>query len=319
MYAHWTDATAPSIPTYTAKYTSGDATYTSGNWTNKEVYTTITSTDAESGVTKIQYSSDKSSWSTLSLTKSGGITKNGTTYTGSDVWTVTNGRNETVYFRACDASNNCSGASSAYTIKYDTEVPTCSVGKSGTLSADKTYYVSSVTLSLTKNDTGGSGLKSYGLANSSTVNYNSKTSGTQGNSASGVTWYGFVADNAGNTAVCNSGKIVVKSTPPRIEFALSGSTSTATCYDGETGAKIGTNTKSVGNSTHTYTCRDSSGLSSTCSQDYKSETHTSTGEYSCACTGCCGTCKSGWCYCCCGNCGTSTYTVVSKSGGSYCN
>ncbi|MBQ7789963.1 MAG: InlB B-repeat-containing protein [Bacilli bacterium] len=319
MYATWTDNTAPTTPTYAAKFTSGNTAYTSGSWTNKEVYTTITSTDAGSGVAKIQYSNDKSSWSTLTLAKSGGITKSGTTFTGSEVWSVTNGRNETIYFRACDASNNCSSASSAYTIKYDTAAPTCSVGKSGTLSADKTYYVSSVTLSLTKNDTGGSGLKSYGLANSSTVNYNSKTSGTQGNSASGVTWYGFVADNAGNTATCNSGKVVVKSTPPRIEFSLSGSTSTATCYDGETGTKIGTNTKSVGNSTHTYTCTDSSGLSTTCSQDYKSETHTSTGEYSCACTGCCGTCTSGWCYCCCNYCGTSSYTVVSKSGDSYCN
>ena len=78
-------------------------------------------------------------------------------------------------------------------------------------------------------------------------------------------------------------------------------------------------TKSVGNSTHTWTCTDAYGLSRTCSQSYKKETHTSTGGYSCACTGCCGTCKSGWCYCCCGNCGTSSYTVVSKSGGTSCN
>ena len=319
LKAVWKDIKEPEKPTYEAYYSSNNEVYVSGTWTNQEVYTKITAVDNETGVARIEYSTNKSSWTKLNLAKSNGVTGTHPTYTGSEAWTLRNERVETVYFRVCDFDNNCSEPSDGFTMRYDTAAPTCKVSASGTKSSDGTFFVATTSVSLSdKTDTGGSSLNGYDLTTSSTATFNSNTSGSQGNAPSGVTWYGHVRDVAGNVGRCSL-KVVVKSKPPTISFSLSGSTSTATCYDGQTGAKIGTNTKSVGNSTHTWTCTDAYGLSRTCSQSYKKETHTSTGGYSCACTGCCGTCKSGWCYCCCGNCGSSSYTVVSKSGGISCN
>ena len=53
-----------------------------------------------------------------------------------------------------------------------------------------------------------SGVASYGLTTSSSASYNGTSSATQG-STSGITWYGYVKDAAGNTNSCNSGRFSV--------------------------------------------------------------------------------------------------------------
>ena len=118
------DKTAPVKPTYVSRYQDKTA-YTSGTWTNKTVYTDITTEDKASGVAKIQYSFDNSTWGDLSLLASSGIQASGTKATGTEEWTLKD-RNNNVWFRAVDNVGNVSEASDVFNVKYDLTAPTAS-------------------------------------------------------------------------------------------------------------------------------------------------------------------------------------------------
>ena len=116
------DKTAPTKPTYVSRYQDKTA-YTSGTWTNKTVYTDITTEDKASGVAKIQYSFDNSTWGDLSLLASSGIQVSGTKATGTEEWTLED-RNNNVWFRAVDNVGNVSEASDVFNVRYDLSGPT---------------------------------------------------------------------------------------------------------------------------------------------------------------------------------------------------
>ena len=118
------DKTAPVKPTYVSRYADKTA-YTSGTWTNKTAYTDITTEDKASGVAKIQYSFDNSTWGDLSLLASRGIQVSGTKATGTEEWTLKD-RNNNVWFRAVDNVGNVSEASDVFNVKYDLTAPTAS-------------------------------------------------------------------------------------------------------------------------------------------------------------------------------------------------
>ena len=115
------DNTAPSIPTYIAKYRDGSGSYTSGSNANKEVVTEISTTEADSGVEGIYYSKDKRSETKFNFGVSA-LTQNGSTWSGTESWDFRNGRNDSYYFRACDKAGNCSEWSNVFNIKYITSV-----------------------------------------------------------------------------------------------------------------------------------------------------------------------------------------------------
>ena len=117
LKAVWKDIKEPEKPTYEAYYSSNNEVYVSGTWTNQEVYTKITAVDNETGVARIEYSTNKSSWTKLNLAKSNGVTGTHPTYTGSEAWILRNERVETVYFRVCDFDNNCSEPSDGFTMR----------------------------------------------------------------------------------------------------------------------------------------------------------------------------------------------------------
>ena len=102
------DKTNPSQP--------GITNSSNGNWTNKDV--TLTATGGadtgtyKSGFSHYQYSTNNSSWSTLSTT----------TYTAE--------QNKTYYYRACDNAGNC-GSSKSSNVKIDKSEPV------GTITVDK--------------------------------------------------------------------------------------------------------------------------------------------------------------------------------------
>ena len=138
-------------------------------------------------------------------------------YKGTTSATQTNTAGTTWYGYVKDKAGNVGSCSKQ--VKVDTTAPTCSISLSGTKNGS--YYASKVTVSLNKNDSGGSTLGSYGLTTSSSATYNSTATATQ-STTSGITWYGYVKDKAGNTGKCNSGSFVVKlRTVP--EFTYSGS------------------------------------------------------------------------------------------------
>ena len=115
------DNTAPSIPTYIAKYREGSGSYTSGSNANKEVVTEISTTEADSGIEGIYYSKNKRSETKFNFGVSA-LTQNGSTWSGTESWDFRNGRNDSYYFRACDKAGNCSEWSNVFNIKYITSV-----------------------------------------------------------------------------------------------------------------------------------------------------------------------------------------------------
>ena len=115
------DNTAPSIPTYIAKYRDGSGSYTSGSNANKEVVTEISTTEADSGVEGIYYSKDRRSETKFNFGVSA-LTQNGSIWSGTESWDFRNGRNDNYYFRACDKAGNCSDWSIIFNIKYLTSV-----------------------------------------------------------------------------------------------------------------------------------------------------------------------------------------------------
>ena len=115
------DNTAPSIPTYKAKYRDGSGSYTSGSNANKEVVTEISTTEADSGIEGIYYSKDKRSETKFNFGVSA-LTQNGSTWSGTESWDFRNGRNDSYYFRACDKAGNCSEWSEEFHIKYKTNM-----------------------------------------------------------------------------------------------------------------------------------------------------------------------------------------------------
>ena len=122
------DITKPTKPTYTAYHTGDSTSYTSGNWTNREVGTRITSIDEGSGVVEIQYTttpSDASSWKKLE-TATGNLAKqaDNKTFIGTEAWAAVDNKQETIYFRTKDAEGNYSDTSDAFTYKYDLTPPT---------------------------------------------------------------------------------------------------------------------------------------------------------------------------------------------------
>ncbi len=114
------DRTAPSTPTVNNP--------TNGNWTNQTTHITVTSSDSGSSISKIEYSYNNSDWLN---DWSGNLTTNGNQKTISGNWSAE--RDARLYFRACDALNNCSSSSNT-PIRTDTTPPTFSLG---TVSVDR--------------------------------------------------------------------------------------------------------------------------------------------------------------------------------------
>ena len=189
------DTTPPSIPTYSAYYASGGAAYTSGTWTNALVYTDISSSDALSGLNRIEYRwSTSTTWTTLGFEIS--ALQNGK---GTESWTLQN-RDQIAYFRACDNLDNCSNESAAFNIKYDVDTPSLtSAARSGY------NYVA-----FTTSDTGGSASLKYCINTSSTGSGCSWTDTTAGTITTtdiihvGGTYYVHVKDGAGNVGHSSS-------------------------------------------------------------------------------------------------------------------
>jgi len=202
------DKKAPNKPTYEAKY-EDNTSYTSGTWTNKLVHTIISSEDNLSGVTKIEYSSDKSSWTTFSFGVSNGLQINGLKATGTENWALSN-RNQTYYFKATDKAGNVSEISDAFTIKYDITKPTVSLAPNGgAVYTMPTTGNATIKTTLTASDAGESGIAvlQYAWSTSNTTEPTTWTTFTSGSEikktdCTAGTYYLWlkVMDSAGNRA-----------------------------------------------------------------------------------------------------------------------
>ena len=185
--ASYVDSAAPAKPSVTLKLNnSGGGGYSSGSWTNKNVYHYITSSDVGSGASKYQYSHDNKTWIDLPTSWPSYSLR------GNNVSYVINwGGNWNFYVRLIDKAGNVSASSNVFTVRIDKTPPTCS--SSGGSSA---WAANSRTLVGTCYDSGGSGCKGN-------VRWLINWSGE---------WYnlspGTVYDNAGNSVQCPANQTV---------------------------------------------------------------------------------------------------------------
>ena len=137
-------------------------------------------------------------------------------------------RAEYVEVRACDNAGNCSETAKSM-IKIDKTKPSCTVARSiekpnGLLD----WYVSNLMLTInpvnnlsTASDRAVASNITFGIRGGNTPIYDNVYSKIQGDTK-GVTWYGFVKDEAGNVATCDSGSFKVDATKPTCKVNLSG-------------------------------------------------------------------------------------------------
>ncbi len=182
-------------------------------WVNKEFSVTATATDKTSGVGTIQSKySDESSWTSKysSTTK---VTSK--TVTEGPFKTDTN---KSLSFKVCDIAGNCQ-ESSATMVKVDMTPPSCTITANKSPDGNNGWYVTPPTLTLNRSDTG-SGIAAFDFTTSTTPSYNFVSSRTLANSdMKPTTYYGYVKDNAGNTATCKSSVIKIDVTKPTITIS----------------------------------------------------------------------------------------------------
>ena len=190
------DTTAPTAPTITNS--SG------GNWTNKNVTITLSSTDSQSGVLKYQckYSGTSNRWADAKST---------------DTWSAA--RNETIYYRSIDNAGNVSAVSST-AIKIDKTAP---AAPTITNSSGGNWTNQSVTTKVTSTDAM-SGIAKYQIKYSGTSNTwrdfdNNNSSHTSWAADRNETLYFRAIDNAGNISAESSTLIKIDKTAPTITSA----------------------------------------------------------------------------------------------------
>ena len=206
------DRTKPAKPTVSLKLgnTSGSS-YTSGAWTNQDVWHIVKSSDSASGVSYYQYSHDgKTGWSNDISTLGWGAS-------------YTNGKNQlsyrinwggqwNFYVRAVDTAGNISDNSDVFTVRIDNSapnVPTSTVrqnNSSGTVISDATTDKWHNTVmwwgSFSATDNGSSGVNRYEFSTNCTGSV-SGTLSTNGYTYGSGTNYKFcirAVDNTGNAS-----------------------------------------------------------------------------------------------------------------------
>ena len=148
LYAKLEDKTAPTKPVIRLEY-EDHTPYTSGTWTNRKVFSVVTTTEEGSGVKNFEWSNNNgTNWN-----QETSFTKDGTTYTRRGSWNVSNNRVVTTVYRVVDNDNNTSEVSDPVTIKYDIQKPTnLSVTNSSNGNWTKNNIV--ITLNGTDNESG---------------------------------------------------------------------------------------------------------------------------------------------------------------------
>jgi len=103
-----------------------------------------------------------------------------------------------------DNSGNTNTCNASVRVNVDATPPTCNIVVSSGTMGNNGWYISNVSFRLTTYDAL-SGVASYGIGTSPTPTYNGYTRATltYDTSRSGVTYYGYVKDVAGNTNTCS--------------------------------------------------------------------------------------------------------------------
>ena len=169
------------------------------NWYKGNATLTLTTSDKESGV------------SSYGMNTASSVPYNETVQMSLTYDT----KSQTYYGIVKDRAGNVGTCSK--TVKRDTVAPTCTVVPSGQM-GNSGWYTGNVTLTLNETDVT-SGVASRGISTSSSVNYNGSKTTTRTTDTTGLTYYGFVKDAAGNSGIC-SNTIKRDATKPTINCKL---------------------------------------------------------------------------------------------------
>ena len=119
------------------------------------------------------------------------------TYSGNDSYTLNKEGSSTIYGYVKDSNGNT--ATCSIVVKKDNSKPACTLKvTSGTYSNG--YYTSDITIGFATKTDSASGIAAYGIGTSTTYSGNTSYKVTQ---TGKTTVYGYVKDNAGNTATCS--------------------------------------------------------------------------------------------------------------------
>jgi prepilin-type N-terminal cleavage/methylation domain-containing protein len=218
------DRTPPEKPTISNPY--------EGKWTKENYSLTITTKDMTSGVQKLEYcypGADgvcaDSDWQTYVTRTSEEIDTEVKEYTYTTPQFTTE-KSEYIYVRAWDQAGNVSEVAQSL-IRIDKTPPTCTISRNiPTPDGYNGWYESEVTLSMnvTNNPGAAEASPAYYLFSTSTsessVTYpTSAMTGVltqrQGDTpTSGVLWYGYVKDAAGNKGACQDSSVLKVDTTP---------------------------------------------------------------------------------------------------------
>ena len=211
------DTTKPTTPVINNPY--------EGIWINKSYSIEITSYDKTAGIAYFEYRYPDST----------GVDGNGVSEKEWHEWEnsskdpgdttpfvttpFSKERDEYVEVRACDRAGNCSDTAKSK-IMIDKTDPTCTITKDkANPDGLNDWYVTNVNLTLNPNNVQGTGDRAktspinFELKNTNSASYNGTTTGIQ-KDTKGITWYGFIKDEAGNKTSCNSGSFKVDTTKP---------------------------------------------------------------------------------------------------------
>ena len=272
------DLTPPSTPVIKNTYEN--------KWINKSYTVQVTSVDSTSGIAYFEYrypNSDgkdgsgnpENEWHRY---------KNSSKDPGDNTPFVTTAfskeRDEYVEIRACDRAGNCSESGRSM-IKIDKTRPTCTITRNkANPDGLNGWYVTNVTLSLSTTNPKGTSDRavaspiSYDLRNKNKASYNGVTTNTQSDTA-GITWYGFVKDEAGNKSTCNSGSFKVDTTAPTCSISKSGTAGSDNWYRSSVSLSLSRSDNMSGVASYGLTSSSSTTYNSKSSASRSSETGSS--------------------------------------------
>ena len=218
------DRTPPDKPTITNSY--------EGRWTNQNYSLTIKTKDMTSGVSKLEYcypgadgECADSDWQTYVTRTAEEIDPEVKEFTFTTP-PITTEMSEYIYIRAWDQAGNISEIGKSL-IKIDKTSPTCTISRNiPTPDGYNGWYESEVILSMNVTNNPGTGPASpayYLFSTSSSqdsVTYPTTAmtgilTQRQGDTpTSGILWYGYVKDEAGNTGNCRDASTLYVDTTP---------------------------------------------------------------------------------------------------------
>ncbi|MBI3971114.1 MAG: fibronectin type III domain-containing protein [Chloroflexi bacterium] len=241
------DRTAPS--------TSASLSGTAGTngWYTSAVTTTLSATDATTGVATTYYAVDNSGCTSAAL---------GNCSIYSSAFSVSTDGNHTVYFFSKDSAGNYE-AQKTQQVKIDTVAPSASASLSGTAGSNG-WYTSAVSVTLSGSDaTSGVATTYYAVDNSSCTsaalgNCSTYSSAFSISSDGAHTVYFFSRDNAGNYGSQQTQAVNVDQAAPSTSASLSGTAGTNGWYTSAVSVTLSATDTTSGVATTYYAVDNSS-------------------------------------------------------------